>query len=170
MPLTSEPVLELPALNQYAQPRLARSLVDIATSVVPYVALTVLMVLTASTSVVPALVLALPAAGFLVRTFVVFHDCAHGSLLPSKRANRCVGRVLGLFVLSPFGRWRHDHAVHHGSSGDLHRRGVGDVITLTISEYRRRSRRGRIGYRLIRHPLVMFGLGAVVAGSVRPRF
>ena len=113
--------------------------------------------------------LAIPAAGFLVRVFVVFHDCAHGSLLPSRRANQLLGTVLGLFVLSPFVRWRHDHAVHHATSGDLDRRGVGDVETLTVAEYRARSRRGRLAYRLIRNPLVMFGLGPVFAMIIGPR-
>jgi acyl-lipid omega-6 desaturase (Delta-12 desaturase) len=77
--------------------------------------------------------------------------------------------VLGLFVLSPFRRWRHDHAVHHASSGDLDRRGVGDILTLTVAEYQARSRRGRLAYRLIRNPLVMFGLGPVFAMIVGPR-
>src|SRR5438045_7809093 len=94
-------------LAAYARPCLRRSLLDILTSVVPYLALSVLMYLAYDVSYLLTLVLVLPAAGFLVRTFVVFHDCAHGSLLPSKRANRWVGRLLGLFVLSPFQRWRH---------------------------------------------------------------
>jgi omega-6 fatty acid desaturase (delta-12 desaturase) len=165
----SEPPLEPQALGAYAQPRLARALLDLTTSVVPYLAISALMVLTIDTSYIPTLVLAVPAAGFLVRTFVVFHDCAHGSLLPSRRANRYIGRVLGLFVLAPFARWRHDHAVHHGSSGDLDRRGVGDVITLTTAEYRARSSRGRLAYRLMRNPLVMFGLGPILAMIVGPR-
>jgi omega-6 fatty acid desaturase (delta-12 desaturase) len=109
------------------------------------------------------------AAGFLVRVFVVFHDCAHGSLLPSRRANSALGAVLGLFVLSPFVRWRHDHAVHHATAGDLDRRGVGDIITLTIDEYAARSWRGRLGYRLLRNPVVMFGLGPIVAMVIGPR-
>jgi omega-6 fatty acid desaturase (delta-12 desaturase) len=113
--------------------------------------------------------LMLPTAGFLVRTFVVFHDCAHGSLLPSKRANRYVGRLTGLFVLSPYERWRHDHAVHHATSGDLERRGVGDIVTLTIGEYRARDRQGRMAYRLMRNPIVMFGIGPVIAMMVGPR-
>jgi omega-6 fatty acid desaturase (delta-12 desaturase) len=164
-----EPGREHQALSCYTQPRLARSLLDVATSVVPYVALTILMFLTVATLPVLTLVLIVPAAGFLVRTFVVFHDCAHGSLMPSKRANRYLGRVLGLFVLSPFARWRHDHAVHHGSSGDLDRRGVGDIVTLTISEYRERSWRGRLGYSMIRNPLVMFGIGPIMAMIIGPR-
>jgi omega-6 fatty acid desaturase (delta-12 desaturase) len=139
------------------------------TSVVPYLALSALMYLALDVSYVLALALAIPAAGFLVRTFVVFHDCAHGSLLPSKRANRWVGRFAGMLVLSPFERWRHDHAIHHATSGDLERRGVGDIITLTVAEYHARDSRGRLGYRLIRNPVVMFGLGPVIAMVVGPR-
>ncbi len=127
------------------------------------------MYLTLDHSAVLTIALAIPAAGFLVRVFAVFHDCAHGSLLPSRRANNLLGAALGLLVLSPFVRWRHDHAVHHATSGDLDRRGVGDVMTLTVSEYRARSPRGRLAYRLIRNPLVMLGLGPVFAMIVGPR-
>jgi omega-6 fatty acid desaturase (delta-12 desaturase) len=156
-------------LSAYARPRLWRSLVELATSVVPYLALCVVMYWLLGVSVVLTFVLAVPAAGFLVRTFVVFHDCAHGSLFSSKRANSYVGRCVGLLILSPFRRWRHDHAVHHATSGDIERRGVGDVLTLTVCEYRSRSWRGRLAYRLIRNPLVMFGLGPVIAMIVGPR-
>ncbi len=157
------------ALAPYAQPRLARSVLEVATSVVPYLALSVLMYFSLRVSVLLTLVLAIPTAGFLVRTFILFHDCSHGSLLPSKRANAYLGALLGLFVLSPFRRWRHDHAVHHASSGDLERRGVGDVITLTVAEYHERSWKGRLGYRLLRNPVVMFGFGPVFAMVVGPR-
>ena len=156
-------------LAPYERPRLARSLLDIATSAGPYLALCVTMYLALSVSVLLTLALALPAAGFLVRTFVVFHDCTHGSLLPSKRANRLAGAALGLLVLAPFSRWRHDHAVHHASSGDLARRGVGDLPTLTVEEYRGRGRRARLAYRLLRNPVVMFGIGPVIAMVVGPR-
>ncbi len=156
-------------LAAYAQPRLARSLLDVGTSVPPYVALTILMYLTLGVSVPLTLALALLAGGFLVRTFVVFHDCAHGSLFASKRANRYVGRLTALLVLAPFERWRHDHAVHHATSGDLDRRGVGDIITLTVAEYRARSVRGRLAYRIVRNPLFMFGLGPIVAMIIGPR-
>ena len=135
----------------------------------PYIALCGLMYLSLGVSPVLTVALAIPAAGFLVRVFVAFHDCAHGSLFPSRRANARVGTVLGLFVLSPFRRWRHDHAVHHATSGDLDRRGVGDIVTLTVTEYQARSRKGRLAYRLIRNPLVMFGLGPVFAMIVGPR-
>jgi omega-6 fatty acid desaturase (delta-12 desaturase) len=156
-------------LAPFAVPCPRRALVALATSAVPYLALCVAMYLMLDVSLAVTLVLAIPAAGFLVRVFVMFHDCAHGSLLPSKRANVVVGSILGLFVLSPFRRWRHDHAVHHATSGDLDRRGVGDVITLTISEYEARSPRGRLAYRLIRNPLVMFGFGPVIAMVIGPR-
>ena len=156
-------------LAPYEQPRLGRSLLDVATSALPYLAICVGMYLVLSVSVVLALVLAVPAAGFLVRTFVIFHDCTHGSLLPSKRANRIVGVVLGLLVLSPFSRWRHDHAVHHACSGDLQRRGVGDLPTLTVAEYAQRPWRARLAYRLVRSPLVMFGFGPIVAMMIGPR-
>jgi acyl-lipid omega-6 desaturase (Delta-12 desaturase) len=149
--------------------RLSRSVLDVATSIVPYLALTVLLYLTWAISVLLTVSLVVLAAGFLVRTFVVFHDCAHGSLFSSKRANRWVGRLAALLVLSPFARWRHDHAVHHGTSGDLERRGVGDIVTLTVQEYRARSWRGRLAYRVLRNPAFMFGLGPIVAMVIGPR-
>jgi omega-6 fatty acid desaturase (delta-12 desaturase) len=157
------------ALGAYAQPRVRRAWLEVMSSAVPYLALSVAMYLTLGVSPLLTVALAIPTAGFLVRVFVVFHDCAHGSMFPSKRTNARVGTVLGLFVLSPFRRWRHDHAVHHATSGDLERRGVGDIITLTVAEYRARSPRGRLAYRLIRHPLVMFGVGPVFAMIVGPR-
>jgi acyl-lipid omega-6 desaturase (Delta-12 desaturase) len=144
-------------------------MLEIATSIIPYLALSVVMFVTLGVSAALSVALAVLAAGFLVRTFVVFHDCTHGSLFRSKWANRYVGRASGLLVLSPFGRWRHDHAVHHGSSGDLDRRGVGDVITLTVTEYQARSPKGRLAYRLIRNPLIMFGLGPIIAMMIGPR-
>jgi omega-6 fatty acid desaturase (delta-12 desaturase) len=156
-------------LAAYAQPRLAKSLLNVGTSVVPYLALSVLLYFTLGVSSVLTVGLMVLAGGFLVRTFIVFHDCTHGSLLPSKRANRYVGRVAGLLVLAPFARWRHDHAVHHASSGDLERRGVGDIVTLTVAEYRSRSWRGRLAYRALRNPLVMFGVGPIIAMIVGPR-
>jgi len=156
-------------LAPYTEPRLRRSLVDLATSVLPYLALSVLMYFSLGVSYLLTLAIAVPAAGFLLRTYIVFHDCTHGSLLPSKRANAWVGRVLGLLVYSPFASWRHNHAVHHATAGDLERRGVGDVPTLTVAEYRARGRRGRLGYRLFRNPLVMFGLGPILSMVILPR-
>ena len=159
----------LEAVAPYAQPHLGRSVLDIATSVVPYLALSVLMYLALDVSYLLVLAIAVPAAGFLMRTYILFHDCTHGSLLPSKRANAWVGRVLGLVVFSPFESWRHSHAVHHASAGDLDRRGVGDVPTMTVAEYHSSSWKKRLGYRLFRNPLVMFGIGPTYAMIVQPR-
>ena len=111
----------------------------------------------------------LPAALCLVRTFILFHDCSHGSFFSSRRANAWLGMGLGLLLYSPFLRWRHDHAVHHATSGDLGRRGVGDVRTLTVREYGALGRRGRLAYRLQRNPLLMFGLGPIIAMVIGPR-
>lgn len=156
-------------LLAYAQPHLGRSLTQLSTSVLPYLTLCVVMYRLIGISLVAVLLLAIPAAGFQVRTFIVFHDCSHGSFLPSKRANQWLGAFLGLIVLAPYRRWSHDHAVHHATSGDLDRRGVGDIPTLTIAEYTERSRRGRLGYRLFRNPLVMFGVGPIFAMMIGPR-
>jgi omega-6 fatty acid desaturase (delta-12 desaturase) len=115
------------------------------------------------------LALALPASGFLLRTFIVFHDCTHGSFFANRTANRWVGVACGLVVFTPFHAWRHEHAVHHATAGDLDRRGMGDVDTLTVAEYRARSWPRRLGYRLIRNPLVMLGLGPLWAMMLEPR-
>jgi acyl-lipid omega-6 desaturase (Delta-12 desaturase) len=157
------------ALAPYARPRLGSSLANLATSVVPYLALSVAMYLALRVSYLLVLVIAVPTAGFLVRTFIVFHDCSHGSFMRSKRANAWLGVATGLLVYSPFLRWRHDHAVHHATSGDLDRRGAGDVRTLTVAEYLALPRTGRLAYRLFRNPLVMFGLGPIVALLIGPR-
>ena len=156
-------------LAPFAIPCPWRGLFAVATSVVPYLALSGAIYATLGVSVVLTVALVILAAGFLVRVFVVFHDCAHGSLLPSRRANTVLGTALGLLVLSPFVRWRHDHAVHHATAGDLDRRGVGDIVTLTVEEYVARSWRGRLAYRLIRNPLLMFGLGPIIAMVIGPR-
>jgi omega-6 fatty acid desaturase (delta-12 desaturase) len=157
------------AMAPYEQSRMSRSILDIATSVVPYLALVVAMYLAFDVSVLLTLALAIPAGAFLMRTFILFHDCGHGSFFATKRANRWLGRFCALLVWQPYTNWRHDHAVHHGTSGDLDRRGVGDVPTLTVEEYHSKDWRGRLGYRLFRNPLVMFGIGPLYSLMVMPR-
>jgi omega-6 fatty acid desaturase (delta-12 desaturase) len=154
---------------RYERPSVRHGLLDLATSVVPYLVLTVAMYLSLQVSVWISLALAIPAAGFLLRTFIVFHDCAHGSFLPNRRANLWVGRFAGLLVFQPFANWRHNHAVHHSSSGDLDRRGTGDVATLTVDEYLARPWKSRLGYRLFRSPVVMFGIGPIWSLMIGPR-
>src|SRR3954462_12867290 len=158
------------ALAPYARPHLGRSALDVLTSVVPNFGLCFAMYVLLDVSYWLTLVVAVPAAGFLLRTYILFHDCTHGSFLPSKRANTWVGRTLGLIVFSPFSSWKHNHQVHHATAGDLDRRGVGDVETLTLNEYYARGRKGRLGYRLFRSPPVMFGIGPLYALAVYPRF
>jgi omega-6 fatty acid desaturase (delta-12 desaturase) len=157
-------------LVPYTEPRLGRSAVDIATSVVPYLGLLTAIYFSLRVSIVLALVLAIPSAGFLIRTFIVFHDCAHGSFLRSRRSNDALGAVLGLLVWLPFQGWRREHAIHHATSGDLDRRGIGDIKTLTIAEYRAQPWWSRSAYRLFRNPFVMFGLGWILVLVLKPRF
>jgi omega-6 fatty acid desaturase (delta-12 desaturase) len=157
------------SIAQHERPSLPLGLLDLATSVVPYLALTVAMYLCLDISVWLTLALALPASGFLLRTFIVFHDCAHGSFLSTKRGNLWLGRLTGFLVFQPFANWRHNHAVHHGTSGDLDRRGTGDVPTLTVEEYVSRPWKQRLGYRLFRNPLVMFGIGPIWSLMIGPR-
>lgn len=107
------------------------------------------------------LLLAVPVAGLLVRIFIFFHDCGHNSFFPSTKLNRRVGFWLGVLVFTPGEQWWRSHAIHHATSGNLDKRGVGDVTTLTVSEYRQLSPWGRLGYRLFRHPLIMFLLGPI---------
>jgi acyl-lipid omega-6 desaturase (Delta-12 desaturase) len=157
-------------LTRYGRPHRGRSLLDLITSVVPYLSLSVLMYFALDISYLLVFVLAVPGAGFLVRTYIVFHDCGHGSFMHSRRANAWIGAFCGLLVFTPFHSWRHSHAVHHATAGDLDRRGVGDVLTLTVAEYRALPWAGRLKYRLFRNPLVMFGLGPIWAMIVAPRW
>ncbi len=158
------------AISRFERASTRSAALDLATSLVPYAALTVAMYLSLEVSYWLTLALAIPTAGFLLRTFIVFHDCTHGSFLPTRAGNRWVGRITGLVVFQPFANWRHNHAVHHGTSGDLDRRGQGDVATLTVAEYAARSWRGKLAYRLFRNPGVMFGIGPIWSLMIGPRF
>ncbi|HVX34558.1 MAG TPA: fatty acid desaturase [Solirubrobacterales bacterium] len=157
------------SVAEYERASVPRAVVDLLLSAVVYVALMVCMYLLVADQLWVALVLSVPTAGFLLRTFIVFHDCAHGSFLPGKRANLWVGRITALLVFQPFANWRHNHAVHHGTSGDLDRRGQGDVETLTVAEYASRDRMGRLAYRLFRSPAVLFTVGPLWSLLLGPR-
>lgn len=142
-------------VDPYTGPRARRAALQLVTTLVPLAA--IMWGIHAALAVAPlvAFVLAVPAAGFLVRTFIVMHDCAHGSFFASRRLNDAVGFITGVLTLTPFVQWRRDHALHHASSGDLDRRGHGDVPTLTVREYLARSPGARFRYRLIRHPAAL---------------
>ena len=116
-----------------------------------------------------SLLITVPTAGFLVRLFMIQHDCGHGSFFRHRLANDWVGRVIGVLTLTPYDFWRRTHAVHHASSGNLDRRGLGDVDTLTVREYLALSSWGRLCYRLYRHPAVMFGIGPAYLFVLRQR-
>ncbi len=146
-------------LARYRQPSNGRSIAEIAITIVPFAALWVLIWIALDVGYWLSLLLAVPAAGFLVRLFMIQHDCGHGSFFRNRLANDWVGRVIGVLTLTPYGFWQRTHAMHHATSGNLDRRGFGDIDTLTVREYRARSTWGRMHYRLYRHPLVMFGFG-----------
>jgi len=158
------------SVARYERASTGSAALDLASSLGAYTVLTVAMYLLRDVSIWLTLALALPASGFLLRTFIVFHDCAHGSFMPTKRGNLWLGRLTGLVVFQPYANWRHNHAVHHGSSGDLDRRGTGDVETLTAEEYAARPWRGRLAYRLFRSPVVLFGVGPIWSLMIGPRF
>jgi omega-6 fatty acid desaturase (delta-12 desaturase) len=109
------------------------------------------------------------AAAFLMRLFMIQHDCGHGAFLPSPRLNDWLGRLIGVLTLTPYDYWRRAHAIHHATSGALDRRTIGGIDTLTVAEYLALPWRGRLGYRLYRHPLVMFGLGPAFVFLVQHR-
>jgi acyl-lipid omega-6 desaturase (Delta-12 desaturase) len=146
-------------LARYRDPKLSRSLVEIAITALPLIALWGAMWGLLHVSYWLSLVLAVPAAGFLVRLFLIQHDCSHGSFFRDRGINDWVGRAIGVVTLTPYDYWKRTHAAHHASSGNLDRRGMGDIDTLTVSEYMSRNWLGRVAYRLYRHPVVMFGIG-----------
>lgn len=114
--------------------------------------------------------LALLAGALLVRIFIIFHDCAHGSFFNSRRANEIVGSIAGVLTFTPYGHWRWEHAMHHASAGDLDRRGTGDVWTMTVQEYLDASRGRRLAYRLVRNPLILFIIAPLFVFAIKHRF
>ena len=131
-------------LARYREPSHARSIVEIAITVGPLVLLWVLMWATLDLGYWLCLLLAVPAAGFLVRLFMIQHDCGHGAFFRHRLANDWVGRVIGVLTLTPYDFWRRTHAIHHATSGNLDRRGIGDIDTLTVREYLALSPLGRL--------------------------
>ncbi len=159
----------LRALARYREPDHGRSAFELIITVVPFVGLWVAAWWAFSISYWLTLAIAVPAAAFLVRLFLIQHDCGHGAFFRRRNINDWVGRVLGVFTLTPYYVWRCDHATHHATSGNLDKRGVGDIDTLTVKEYMALPRRRRIAYRVYRHPLVMFGIGPVCQFLLRNR-
>lgn len=157
-------------LSHYQRPSLNRSVLQLGNTLVPYIALWILMYFSLRVSYLLTLGLAILAAGFMVRIFIIFHDCGHGSFFGSRKANDAVGIITGILTFTPYERWKHDHAIHHATAGDLDRRGKGDVQTLTVQEYLDMPWWKRLAYRFIRHPLVMFTIGSTFVFAVFQRF
>lgn len=160
----------LPVLNLYRDSSQFRSLWEIAITAVPFVLLWVAMWACLHWNFLLSLAIAVPAAGFLVRLFMIQHDCGHGSFFRRRWANDWTGRAISVFTLTPYDAWRRSHGAHHASSGNLDQRGMGDITTLTVAEYLARPRWARLAYRLYRNPLVMFGIGPAYLFLLRNRF
>jgi len=155
---------------KYQNPSLQRSLWQVANTLIPYLILLTLMYVSLSFSYWLTLALALPTGGLLTRAFIIFHDCGHGSFFKSQRWNNFLGAICGLLVFTPYYQWRFEHAIHHATSGDLDRRGTGDIVTLTVAEYVQLSRWGSFKYRLYRSPIVMLGIGPWFSFLISQRF
>jgi omega-6 fatty acid desaturase (delta-12 desaturase) len=145
-------------LTQYRAPDPARSLLELAVTLAPFAATWAVAWWILSHSIALAVVLALGNAAFVVRLFMIQHDCGHGSFFRSKHLCNWLGRLIGVITLTPYDVWRQTHAIHHATTGNLDRRGIGDLPTLTVAEYRAKGRVGRGLYRLVRHPLFLFGV------------
>ncbi|MEW9613325.1 fatty acid desaturase [Shinella sp. S4-D37] len=149
----------LKVLSTYRKPDIGRSTFELAVTIVPFVLLWTAVWASMHVGFWPGLILMLPASGFLLRLFMLQHDCGHGSFFGRRRLDDWTGRMIGVLTLTPYDYWRRAHAEHHASAGNLDERGVGDITTLTVAEYHALTSRGQLAYRLYRHPLVMFGIG-----------
>ncbi len=154
---------------RYRQPVTRRSVWQVVNTAGPLFLLWLAMYLGLRFSYALTLALAVPTAFFLVRLFIIQHDCSHGSFFRSQRANDAVGGAIGVLTLVPYAYWRKTHALHHATSGNLEHRGFGDVSTLTVDEYRALSRWGRFQYRLYRNPVVLLVVGPIWQFILRHR-
>ena len=155
---------------KYQKPSTWRALWQVVNTLVPYAALWYLMHLSLAVSWWIAVPLAILAGAFLVRMFIIHHDCGHGSFVKSRKANDTLGFITGVLTFTPYHHWRWEHALHHASSGDLDRRGTGDIWTLTVQEYLEASRWKRFAYRLARNPVVLFVVAPLYLFLIKHRF
>lgn len=146
-------------LAAYRQPSAKRSSFELLVTALPFVIFSAGAYLSVGLGFWLGVMLVLPAAAFLLRLFMIQHDCGHGSFFANRRFDDWTGRVIGVLTLTPYDYWRRTHAAHHATAGNLDERGIGDIATLTVAEYRALGRLGQLAYRLYRHPLVMFGIG-----------
>ncbi|MDD5261203.1 MAG: fatty acid desaturase [Methylacidiphilales bacterium] len=149
-------------VQKYQTPSIGRSTWQIVNTIVPYVLLWGLMYFCLAVSYWLVVPLAILAGGFLVRTFIIFHDCTHGSYFKSRMANDILGFFTGVITFTPYHHWRWQHSIHHSTAGDLDKRGMGDIWTLTVQEYLESSRARRFAYRLARNPFVLFVVAPMI--------
>ena len=154
---------------KYAHPNLLRSIWQIINSVVPFLFAWFLVYKSLSYPYWVTILLSLLASGFLIRIFIIFHDCGHDSFFRSRRANYIVGIIMGIITFTPYYVWHHQHAVHHSAAANLDKRGVGDVWTMTVSEYQNSSKWSRLSYRVFRNPFIMFTFGPVLVILIKNR-
>lgn len=147
-----------------------KSIMQLINTLLPLLALWIVGYAVAASYPVISVVCAIGAAGFVVRTFIIFHDCTHGSFFKNKKANDRIGFITGVLTSFPYEKWKREHTIHHATSSNLDKRGIGDIDMLTVEEYFAKSKWGRLGYRLYRNPLVMFGLGPIYMVLVLNRF
>jgi omega-6 fatty acid desaturase (delta-12 desaturase) len=157
-------------VSKYAYPETWRSVWQIVNSLIPFIVGWYLMYRSLEIGYWLTLILAVPTGGFMVRLFIIFHDCCHGSFFNTMKANDRLGLVLGVLVLTPFYQWKHSHAIHHATAGDLDRRGIGDVYTMTVDEYLASPWYKRIGYRIMRSPMILFTIGSFIVFTITHRF
>lgn len=156
----------------YARPNHGKAIWQLVNTITPYLGLWVLMVwmLNSGFSFWLVLPIMVVAAAFLVRIFIFFHDCCHGSFFRYKWLNSLVGNITGVLTFTPFEEWKYAHNTHHATAGDLDRRGAGDVWTITKAEYEAMTRGQRLGYRLARNPFVMLMLGPIYVFLISQRY
>jgi len=158
------------AVTRHQEPVLRKSIWQVINTLIPYLTLCGVMIWSLDVSYWLTLAVAVAAGGFLIRIFIIFHDCGHGSFFRSQRANHFWGFVTGVLTFTPYHQWRQKHALHHATSGDLDRRGTGDIWTLTVQEYFEAPRWKRLAYRLFRNPFVLFVLLPLYLFLIHQRF
>jgi omega-6 fatty acid desaturase (delta-12 desaturase) len=156
-------------LARFRDPDVGRSLRELAVTIVPFLGVFAAMLFALDTGYTLALALTPLAALLLLRLFIIQHDCGHGAFFPGRAGNDWLGRVIGVFTLTPYDPWRRSHAQHHATTGNLDARGVGDVNMLTVREFHGKPWLKRLGYRLYRHPLVLLGIGPAYLFLLRHR-
>jgi omega-6 fatty acid desaturase (delta-12 desaturase) len=155
---------------KYQQPSTARATWQIVNTFVPYGLLWYAMYVLKETSLWLTIPVAILAGALLVRVFIIFHDCGHGSFFKSRWANDIVGFIAGVLTFTPYYHWRWEHAIHHGTAGHLDKRGTGDVWTMTVQEYIEATRWKKFAYRFVRNPFVLFVIAPVFVFIFRQRF